>query len=338
MSVTVRMNAQIKTAIAVIGPEAWTTIEYTDAFFDETTGRWVSRAEVAEMGFTAFAGQKRSERVPGRLVVRRIPDFNADRRPPGQGTLFDVWRFHAFFTTADPVVLDTIAADKTHRGTRDHRTGPRRPQELGPGTPALRCVHRQRRLAGALGDRVHPHPRRRQPHRAEPDESDHGDDPPEADRGAGTGRDLGTSGHPAPPPGVAVGDRLDGAVRPGQRPAASPRGLTTTRQPLLDPRTTVEHPDSKVRPTITSSTTSPDGNPIRRAPSSHRWIRAKPRSTCVSPRHICSVFNRHRHKAPWSIGAGTEYDGLVASTHGAPAGPAMCRRRVKTDPQTAVEN
>jgi hypothetical protein len=29
--------------------------------------------------------------------------------------LFDVWRFHAFFTTADPRILDTIAADKTHR-------------------------------------------------------------------------------------------------------------------------------------------------------------------------------------------------------------------------------
>jgi hypothetical protein len=27
-----------------------------------------------------------------------------------------VWRFHAFFTTADPAILDTVAADKTHRG------------------------------------------------------------------------------------------------------------------------------------------------------------------------------------------------------------------------------
>jgi hypothetical protein len=49
-------------------------------------------------------------------VVRRIPDFNADKhRAAGQDTLFDVWRFHAFFTTADPTVLDTVAADKTHR-------------------------------------------------------------------------------------------------------------------------------------------------------------------------------------------------------------------------------
>src|SRR3954447_9197649 len=25
------------------------------------------------------------------------------------------WRFHAFFTTTDPAVLDTVTADKTHR-------------------------------------------------------------------------------------------------------------------------------------------------------------------------------------------------------------------------------
>ena len=116
VSVTVRMNPQIKAAIAAIDAEAWTTIEYTDAVFDEASRSWVSRAEVAEIEFTAFVGQKQSERVPGRLVVRRIPDFNADKKAaPGQGTLFDMWRFHAFFTTADPTILDTIAADKTHR-------------------------------------------------------------------------------------------------------------------------------------------------------------------------------------------------------------------------------
>jgi hypothetical protein len=116
-SVTVRMNAQIRTAIAAIGDDAWTTIQYTDAVFDEATGRWISRAEVAEIDFTAFAAQKKTDRVPGRLVVRRIPDFNAKaHQAAGQDTLFDVWRFHAFFTTADPALLDTVAADATHRG------------------------------------------------------------------------------------------------------------------------------------------------------------------------------------------------------------------------------
>ena len=117
VSVTARMDKRVKAAIAAIGDDSWTTIEYTDAVFDQTSGRWISRAEVAEIDFTAFAAQKKSERVPGRLVVRRIPDFNAEKkRAGGQGALFDVWRFHAFFTTADPAILDTVAADKTHRG------------------------------------------------------------------------------------------------------------------------------------------------------------------------------------------------------------------------------
>jgi Transposase DDE domain group 1 len=112
VSVTVRLNAQVRAAITAIGEHAWQTIEYTDAVFDQTTGGWISRAEVAEIPFTAFASKPMAQQVPGRLVVRRIPDLNAT---PGQGTLFDSWRFHAFFTTTDPHVLDTVAADKTHR-------------------------------------------------------------------------------------------------------------------------------------------------------------------------------------------------------------------------------
>jgi hypothetical protein len=115
VSVTVRMDPKVKAAITTIDDQAWETIEYTDAVFDEATGRWISRAEVAEIEFTAFAGQKRADRVPGRLVVRRIPDLNP-KSNHGQATLFDTWRFHAFFTTTDHEVLDTVAADKTHRG------------------------------------------------------------------------------------------------------------------------------------------------------------------------------------------------------------------------------
>lgn len=116
VSVTVRMDKAVKKTIATIPEGAWTTIEYTDAIYDEQTDQWISRAEVAEIDFTAFAAQKKSDQVPGRLVVRRIPDFNAEKhKAAGQDSLFDVWRFHAFFTTADPEVLDTIAADKTHR-------------------------------------------------------------------------------------------------------------------------------------------------------------------------------------------------------------------------------
>lgn len=116
VSVTVRMDPAVKKAIATIGDEAWTPIEYTDAVFDEASGKWISRAEVAEIAFTAFASAKKSEQVTGRPVVRRIPDFNAEKnKAAGQDTLFDVWRFHAFFTTADPNVLDAVTADATHR-------------------------------------------------------------------------------------------------------------------------------------------------------------------------------------------------------------------------------
>ena len=89
-------------------------IEYTDAVFDEATGTWVSRAEVAEVPFTAFTSDE------GRPGARAAGGAPHPRPQPGakdgQGTLFDTWRFHAFFTTTDPADLDTVAADKTHRG------------------------------------------------------------------------------------------------------------------------------------------------------------------------------------------------------------------------------
>jgi len=115
VSVTVRLDPKVKAAIATIGDQAWTPIEYTDAVYDEQAGRWVSRAEVAEIPFTAFGSRKKAEQIAGRLVVRRIPDLNPTKND-GQATLFDTWRFHAFFTTTSPATTDTVAADKTHRG------------------------------------------------------------------------------------------------------------------------------------------------------------------------------------------------------------------------------
>lgn len=112
VSVTVRQDATIRTAIQSIDDDAWTMIDYPHPVLDEATGQWVSRAEVAEIGFTAFASAKKADRVPGRLVVRRIPDLN----PPvdrSQASLFGVFRFHAFFTTS---TLPTVEADKVHRG------------------------------------------------------------------------------------------------------------------------------------------------------------------------------------------------------------------------------
>jgi hypothetical protein len=114
VSVTVRMDPAVKAAIATITDDAWTTIGYTDAIRDETTGAWISKAEVAEVPFTAFRSRKKAERIEGRLVVRRIPDLNP--KNVEQPTLFDTFRHHAFFTTTDKDVMDTVVADKTHRG------------------------------------------------------------------------------------------------------------------------------------------------------------------------------------------------------------------------------
>ena len=114
-SVTVRMDPAVKRAIATIAEDAWEKIKYTDAIFDEDTGTWISTAEVAEVPFTAFTSRKKAEHIPGRLVVRRIPELNP-KKSAGQRTLFDAHRFHAFFTTTDSGVLDTVVADRVHRG------------------------------------------------------------------------------------------------------------------------------------------------------------------------------------------------------------------------------
>lgn len=113
VSVTVRMDPAVKAAIATIDDDAWEMIEYPDAIRDETTGQLISKAEVAEVPFTAFRSRKKAERVSGRLVVRRIPDLNPKKVE--QPTLFDTYRHHAFFTTSTDE-FDAVAADKTHRG------------------------------------------------------------------------------------------------------------------------------------------------------------------------------------------------------------------------------
>ena len=63
VSVTVRLDATVKAAIASIGDDAWIAIEYTDALRDPDTGTWISRAEVAEIPFTAFSSKKAADQV-----------------------------------------------------------------------------------------------------------------------------------------------------------------------------------------------------------------------------------------------------------------------------------
>ena len=103
--VTARMDTAVKRAIAAIDENVWTPIKYTNAIYDEDTQKWISTA-----------GE-------------------------GQDALFDLWRFHASFTATGPDILDTVAADKTHRNTRSSskstptsRTGPWRTCHQGSST------------------------------------------------------------------------------------------------------------------------------------------------------------------------------------------------------------
>lgn len=116
VSVTVRLDQKIKKTIAAIDETAWKKIKYKDAIFDETTGQWVSEAEVAEVPFTAFSSKKEEEQLTGRLVIRRVPEKNKQKLAAGQDTIFDTYRHHGFFTTISPEALDTAAADRMHRG------------------------------------------------------------------------------------------------------------------------------------------------------------------------------------------------------------------------------
>ena len=115
VSVTVRMDKKVKAAISSIADDAWTGIEYPDAIYDEDSGIWISKAEVAEIPFTAFTSKKKSLQVSGRLIVRRVPELSEKKRAAGQDPLFDLFRYHAFFTTLDKDRFGTVLADQVHR-------------------------------------------------------------------------------------------------------------------------------------------------------------------------------------------------------------------------------
>ena len=109
-SVTVRMDAKVRAAIAGIGEDAWTPITYPEAIWDEDQRRWISDAEVAEVPYTAFASKKR-QAVTARLIVRRVRDLNR-KAGEGQDELFACWRYHAIFTDSP---FQMIQAEEQHR-------------------------------------------------------------------------------------------------------------------------------------------------------------------------------------------------------------------------------
>jgi hypothetical protein len=112
-SITARKDRAVTAAIASISEDAWTRIRYPTAVFDDQLQQWISDAEVAEIGFTAFASRGKGRQVSARLIVRRVRDANPEHvHVNAQGELFRVWRHHAVFTDSP---LPMLAAEADHR-------------------------------------------------------------------------------------------------------------------------------------------------------------------------------------------------------------------------------
>ncbi|MDN5760004.1 MAG: IS1380 family transposase [Tomitella sp.] len=111
-SVTARMDPKIRRAITGIDETAWTPIKYPNAIFDEQAQQWISDAEIAEVGYTAFASSK-THRVDARLIVRRVKRLNRKAAAQGQDELFATYRYHAVFTDSP---FGLVEAESQHRG------------------------------------------------------------------------------------------------------------------------------------------------------------------------------------------------------------------------------
>ena len=113
-SVTARLTPTVVRAIASIDEQAWTPIHYPNAIYDEDEQRWISDAEVAEVGFTAFTSrrQRRARHRPADRAPGPTPQPEATVASRQQGELFAVYRYHAVFTDSPEPML---AAEATHR-------------------------------------------------------------------------------------------------------------------------------------------------------------------------------------------------------------------------------
>jgi hypothetical protein len=116
-SVTAKMDRKVNKAIAAIPPTAWTAIRYPGAVFDDQAGGWVSDAEIAEIGYTAFASKK-DKAVTARLIVRRVKRLGP-KATSGQDTLPGLpdevtYRYHAVFTDSPFTLVQAEAQHRDH--------------------------------------------------------------------------------------------------------------------------------------------------------------------------------------------------------------------------------
>ena len=112
-SVTARMTKAVTAAIASIAEDAWATIKYPHAIWEEDEQRWISDAEVAEVPFVAFTGRRQAQHVSCRLIVRRVKRIQPLACDGSiQGELFAAYRHHAFITNTS---FGIVQADQLHR-------------------------------------------------------------------------------------------------------------------------------------------------------------------------------------------------------------------------------
>jgi hypothetical protein len=146
-SVTVNMDSRISAAIAAIPEAAWTPIRYPRAIWDDQLGCWVSDAQVAETGYTAFTSAKKGQQITARLIVRRVRDLNG-QAAAGQDELFpagvttrcsptprSIWSRPRNSTATTP---SWSRSSPTGATARWHTCHPGSSRRMRPGWPARR--------------------------------------------------------------------------------------------------------------------------------------------------------------------------------------------------------
>ena len=139
-SVAMARNSAIDKAIAAIGQDAWTPVRYPGAVRDPDTGAWISDAQVAEIGYPAFASTP--DAITARPIVRRVKDA---RYPDA---LFPVWRHHPFFTNTDAPSsrptspTATTPSSQPYLPTSSTDPWPICPRDASAPTPPGSCARR----------------------------------------------------------------------------------------------------------------------------------------------------------------------------------------------------
>ena len=221
-------------AIASIPEDAWTTIRYPRAVFDEQLQQWVCDAEVAEIRSPRSPPAAASTRVTARLIVRRVRDANPDHViANAQGELFPAWRHHAVFTDSPLTMLQAEADHRRHaiveQVIADLKNGPLAHLPSGRFTANGAWL-----VLAAIAFNLHP--RRRRARLAVPRQGYHRHDPRTADQ--------------RPRPVVRSARRVTCACQPtgpGRPPGTTCSPPRSDHQPRLTPDRPPHRPDRRSR-------------------------------------------------------------------------------------------